>query len=200
LPFDRTRAATELKKGGWKKTAKGWVAPGSTKPFTLKLLALAKASNPVAFDVATRVAADLTTFGIKTTVVAVAPATFVSRIRGAEFDAVVVDVNIGLDPDLYPLLASTQAGTGGSNISGIQNAKLDGLLEAARLPGTTAARKTRYAALQDYLSTEQVMPPLLFRDYLVAYRADVQGPQPRELGDLSDRFWDVLTWRLAAGG
>ena len=22
----------------------------------------------------------------------------------------------------------------------------------------------------------------------------------RELGELSDRFWDVLTWRLAAGG
>ena len=78
--------------------------------------------------------------------------------------------------------------------------KLDALLVAARVPGTTAARKTRYAALQDYLSTEQVMPPLLFRDYLVAYRADVDGPKPRELGELSDRFWDVLTWRLAAGG
>jgi ABC-type oligopeptide transport system substrate-binding subunit len=150
--------------------------------------------------VARRAAADLTTFGIKTTMDAVSPATFVDRIRGADFDAAVVDVNIGLDPDLYPLLASTQAGTDGSNISGIQSAKLDVLLEAARLPGTTAARKTRYAALQDDLSTEQVMPPLLFRDYLVAYRADVEGPRPRELGDLSDRFWDVLTWRLAAGG
>jgi len=200
LPFDRSRAATELKKSGWKKTAKGWVAPKSTKPFTLKLLALDKASNPVAFDVATRIATDLTSFGIKTTVDAVKPATLVQRIRSAAFDAVVLDVNIGLDPDLYPLLASTQAGADGSNISGIQSAELDVLLEAARLPGTTVARKKRYAALQDYLSTEQVMPPLLFRDYLVAYRADVQGPQPRELGDLSDRFWDVLTWRLAAGG
>ena len=44
------------------------------------------------------------------------------------------------------------------------------------------------------------MPPLLFRDYLVAYRSVVDGPRARELGDLSDRFWDVLTWRLAAGG
>ena len=200
LPADRTRAATELKKSGWKKTSKGWVAPGTTKPFTLKLLALDKASNPVESDVAGRVAADLTKFGIKTTVVAVDPATLVQRIRDASFDAVLLDVNIGLDPDLYPLLASTQAGPDGSNISGVQSVKLDALLEAARLPGTTAARKTRYAALQDYLSTEQVMPPLLFRDYLVAYRSVVDGPRARELGDLSDRFWDVLTWRLAAGG
>ncbi len=200
LPFDRTRAAAELKKSGWKKTAKGWVAPKTTKPFTLKLLALDKASSPVAFDVASRVAADLTTFGIRTTVDAVTPATLVTRIRGAKFDAVLLDVNIGLDPDLYPLLASTQAGPDGSNISGVQSATLDGLLEAARKPGTTAARKAAYAALQEYLSTEQVMPPLLFRDYLVAYAAGVEGPRPRELGELSDRFWDVLTWRLAAGG
>ena len=132
----------------------------------------------MAFEVATRVAADLTRFGIKTTLVAVAPTAFVKRIRSAAFDAVVVDVNIGLDPDLYPLLASTQAGADGSNISGIQSTRLDALLEAARLPGTTAARKTRYAALQDYLSTEQVMPPLLFRDYLtVACPANVRGAQ-----------------------
>ena len=31
-----------------------------------------------------------------------------------------VDVRIGLDPDLYPLLASSQTLTGGSNVMGVQ--------------------------------------------------------------------------------
>ena len=198
LPFDLTRATTELKKAGWKKTSKGWIAPKQTKPFALKILALDPPSNPVSNAVAKSVAKDLTTFGIKTTVEELPASTLITRIQEHDFDAVVLGANIGLDPDLYPLMASTQAGPGGSNVSGIQSAELDKLLEAARKPGTTAARKTRYAALQDYLSTQQVMPPLAFPDHIVAYRPEIEGPQPRELGDLSDRFWDVLTWRLAA--
>jgi peptide/nickel transport system substrate-binding protein len=198
MPFDVKRATAELKKSGWKKTAKGWVAPKQTKPFTLKLLALDPSANPVSNAVAKAIARDLTAFGIKTTVTALPASTFIQRVQDHDFDAVVLDANIGLDPDLYPLLASTQAGPGGGNVSGIQSADLDKLLEDARKPGTTVARKARYAKLQDYLSTQQVMPPLLFRDHVVAYRSTVDGPQPRELGDLSDRFWDVLTWRLAA--
>ncbi len=198
MPFDRTRATAELKKSGWKKTSKGWIAPKQTKPFTLKILALDPSANPVANAVAKAIAKDLTTFGIKTTVTALPASTLIQRVQDHDFDAVLLDVNIGLDPDLYPLLASTQAGPGGGNVSGIQSEDLDVLLEEARKPGTTAARKARYAKLQDYLSTQQVMPPLLFHDHVVAHRATVDGPRPRELGDLSDRFWDVLTWRLAA--
>jgi ABC-type transport system substrate-binding protein len=198
MPFDVKRATAELKKSGWKKTAKGWVAPKQTKPFTLKLLALDPSANPVSNAVAKAIAKDLTTFGIKTSVTALPASTLIQRVQEHDFDAVVLDANIGLDPDLYPLLASTQSGPGGGNVSGIQSADLDTLLEDARKPGTTAARKARYAKLQDYLSTQQVMPPLLFHDHVVAYRSTVDGPQPRELGDLSDRFWDVLTWRLAA--
>jgi hypothetical protein len=29
-------------------------------------------------------------------------------------------------------------------------------------------------------------------------RDTVSGPVPRQVADPSDRFWDVLTWRLAA--
>jgi peptide/nickel transport system substrate-binding protein len=197
LPYDVTRAASELTKAGWKKTAKGWIAPKTTKPFSLQILALDKATNPLAFAIAGRVAKDLTTFGFRTTVVGLAPSVLVQRLREHAFDAVLLDANVGLDPDPYPLLASTQAGPDGSNISGIQNGDLDALLVEARKPGSLAARKKRYATLEDDMSTEQYMPPLYFRDYLVVYRDTVDGPHPRQLGDLSDRYWDVLTWRLA---
>ena len=170
LPHDLDKATAELKVAGWKKGAKGWFAPKATKPFTLEILALDKVTNPLSFDVATRVAKDLTDFGIETTVVGLAPSVLVQRLRDHDFDAVLLDANVGLDPDPYPLLASTQAGPDGSNISGIQNGELDALLADARKPGSIAARKKRYATLQKDMTKEQYMPPLYFRDYLVVYR------------------------------
>jgi hypothetical protein len=39
--------------------------------------------------------------------------------------------------------------------------------------------------------------PLAFADEVVVFRDTVQGPTVRQVTDGSDRFWDVLTWRLA---
>ena len=61
-------------------------------------------------------------------------------------------MTVGLDPDLYPLLASSQTVTGGSNVIGLQDPALDKLLVAARGPGTDARPKAAYAALQKRLA------------------------------------------------
>ena len=39
--------------------------------------------------------------------------------------------------------------------------------------------------------------PLAFADEVVVVHDTVEGPAPRQVTDASDRFWDVLTWRLA---
>ena len=108
------------------------------------------------------------------------------------------DVTIGLDPDLYPLLASSQTRTGGSNIAGVQDPALDKLLTAARAPGTDEARKAAYSALEKRLGTGRYLLPLAFSDEAVVVRDTVEGPSARQVADPADRFWDVLTWRLAA--
>ena len=77
----------------------------------------------------------------------------VGRLRGGNFVAAVADVNMGLDPDPYPLLASAQVQSGGSNVSGFQDPTLDAALVAARGPGTDAARGAAYARLQTLLGT-----------------------------------------------
>ncbi len=147
------------------------------------------------------VAADWKAFGLQTTVTGLPPAEFVQkRLQTGKFQSAAIDVNIGLDPDLYPLLASTQVVRGGSNFSGIQDVALDRYLVKARAPGTEAARKAAYAKLQERLVAKRYILPLAFRDELVVVSDRVQGQTVRELGDASDRFWDVLTWRLAGGG
>ena len=106
-------------------------------------------------------------------------------------------MTVGLDPDLYPLLASSQTLTGGSNVMGVQDPALDALLAKARAPGTDAARKAAYSALQKQLATGRYLLPLAFADEVVVARDTLEGPLLRQASDPSDRFWDVLTWRLA---
>ena len=108
-------------------------------------------------------------------------------------------MTIGLDPDLYPLLASSQTVTGGSNVIGLQDPALDKLLVAARGPGTTADREAAYAALQKQLAKGRYLLPLAFADESSWSATRSPDPSVRQVADPADRFWDVLTWRLAAG-
>ena len=197
--FDASAAATALKAAGWKKLATGWQAPKAKTAYTFDLLSPSQASNPVAWSSAELVASQWRAFGLKVTHVGLEPADLVSRLSAGNFIAALVEVNIGLDPDLYPLFASSQAVTGGANLTGIQDASLNALLVAARSPGTDAARKAAYAKLEAALVANPAMLPLFFQDDLVVVGGRVVGPAIRSLADLSDRYWDVLTWRLADG-
>ncbi len=69
---------------------------------------------------------------------------------------------------------------------------------AARKPGTAAAARPAYSALQAQLAKGRYVLPLAFADESIVVRDTLQGPVPRQVADPSDRFWDVLTWRLAA--
>jgi peptide/nickel transport system substrate-binding protein len=198
VEHDRNGAAAELQDAGWRKEDGKWYPKGAKEPFTIELITPDGESNPVLLRTAEEVARQWTSFGIATTVLPMAPNLFVSeRIRPAKFEAAAVDVVVGLDPDLYPLLGSRQAGEGGSNISGFQNLDLDKRLVAARKPGTEDARRKAYASVQEYLATAQVMLPLYWRDEPVVISDRVTGPAAHLLADPSDRFWDVLDWRLA---
>ena len=200
VEYSTTHAAQQLRAAGWKKTGGAWYAPRATKPFSIELITPDAASNPIAFATAQSVGKAWQAFGLTVKVVPLTPMAYVGdRLAKANFSAAVIDMNVGLDPDLYPLLASRQVRTGGPNISGVQSLVLDEKLIAARKPGTLANRRKAYADLQRFLAQSQVMLPLYFRDDATVVSDRVQGPRIRLLGDPSDRFWDVLTWRLAIG-
>jgi ABC-type transport system substrate-binding protein len=199
VAYSTHEAALNLEAAGWHKTAGKWYIGRSTKQVVVELIVPSKATNPVAYATAAFISKSWRSLGVLTHVVALTPAEFVGdRLTTADFKAAVVDINIGLDPDLFPLFASRQAGHGGSNISGVQSLVLDAKLIAARKPGTDAERKAAYIDLQKFLSATQVTLPMFFRDEPVVVSNRVTGGAVRLLGDPSDRFWDVLTWRLAA--
>ncbi len=200
VDYDRAAAVAALKKAGWTRSTDGWHLPKTKAPIKIDLLSTDEASNPVAFATAAAVARSWAAIGLDVTHEPLPPASFVGeRLATGAFKAAVADVTVGLDPDLYPLLASSQTRTGGSNVIGLQDPNLDKLLATARAPGTDAERKAAYAALQTALADKEYLLPLAFADESIVVRDTVQGPSSRQVADPADRFWDVLTWRLAAG-
>jgi peptide/nickel transport system substrate-binding protein len=196
--YDPEEAEFRLEQGGWKRVDGQWRRPGKKEPFTIELLSPDESSNPAAFATAAFVARSWTAFGIATKHTGLPAAEFVrERLTRGEFEAAVGDIAIGLDPDLYPLLASTQTLTGGSNVMGLQDRRLDRLLREAREPGTEAERRESYRAVQEQLTVGRYIIPLLYADETTVVHDQVIGPALRQVSDPSDRFWDVLTWRLA---
>jgi peptide/nickel transport system substrate-binding protein len=197
LTYDPAAAAKALEAAGWKKVEDHW-RPKATEAYTLELLSPDREMNPVLAAVAERVAADWQAIGLTVSLIEVDPGTLVSdHLQAGKFAAATIDLSIGHDPDLYPLLASSQTRTGGLNLIGLQDATLDALLAAARRPGPEDARKTAYAALQTALTAGRFVLPLAFADEVSVVSDRLSGAVVQPVGDPSDRFWDVLTWRLA---
>jgi ABC-type transport system substrate-binding protein len=198
LAHDVAAAAADLAAAGWSKLpAGGWAIPGSTEAYTLELLAPDATVNPTAAAVAAAIAEDWRAIGLTVSVVELPAMELVERLQAGEFAAAVVEIGVGLDPDVYPLLASSQTIAGGPNVSGIQDPALDAKLVAARRPGTDEAREAAYADLQAYLAANVFLGPIAWRDEVVVLSEAVSGPTVRRLGEAADRFYDVLTWRLA---
>jgi len=195
---DITAATKSLAEAGWKKAKDGWHLAGAKAPATLELLVPNRSANPILAAVGAQVASDWRTLGFGVSLVSIDPAQLAAeRLRNGTFTAAVVGISVGHDPDLYPLLASTQTQAGGANIFGLQDPTLDDLLEAARVPGDATARKAAFAAVQKRLSAASYVLPIAWPDTVVVLGNRVQGAVERTVSDGSERFWDVLDWRLA---
>jgi peptide/nickel transport system substrate-binding protein len=198
VPYDRKGASKALTKAGWAHKDDGWHLPNAKTPLTLEVLSPTQDTNPSLFRAAQAVVRDWKSLGFAVTHVALPPGEFVTdRLAPGTFQVAVADVNVGLDPDLYPLLASSQTLTGGSNVMGVQDPALDALLVKARAPGKDTDRIAAYGALEKQLAAGRYLLPLAFADEVVVVHDTLEGPILRQVSDPSDRFWDVLTWRLA---
>ena len=197
VKHDPKAAAKAMQAAGWSKKGGKWVAPGDKGAYRLELLTVTPDANPRLASVAEYVQDSWKTFGFDVSLVAVEAADLATRLRSGDFTAAVVDIAEGLEPDLYPLLATSQVRASGTNLAGFQDPPLDPLLEAARKPGTPEERAVAWKALLAALATRQPLLPLAWNDEVMLARG-LDGVTPRLIADTGDRYWDVLAWRLAA--
>ena len=201
VPTNAKAAAAALKKAGWTKVDGRLRPPGAKAAYTLELLSPDATMNPALHAVAEKVAADWAALGLTTSVVEADPATpMAERLQKGEFTAAVVDISIGHDPDLYPLLASSQTRTGGAERGRRpgRDARRAARRRPAR-PAPTEARKAAYTALQTRLAAGRYLLPIALPDEVVVARDTLEDVVVQPVSDGSERFWDVLTWRLADG-
>jgi peptide/nickel transport system substrate-binding protein len=199
-PYSRGAAVKLLESAGWTRVNERWRAPKAKRAFHLDLVSPDAASSPTLATFAERIAEGWQALGIDAKAVPMPPASLVGqRLQAGNFQAALVDLAVGHDPDLYPLFASSQVLGGGTNLSGIQDPALDRLLISAREAVDDAARRKAYGALEAYLSTNQIVLPLAVQDDPLVVGPRLIGPAPRTLADASERFGDVLSWRLANG-
>jgi ABC-type transport system substrate-binding protein len=198
-PYGFSDAQGYLLTAGWHSSTAGWTTPKGTAVYSMDLLTPDEASNAVIYRTAVQVAGSWRGIGMAVQLDAVPMATYLDRLDKGQFGAAVVDYEVGLDPDLGPMLLSSQVGSGGSNVAGMQDPTLDQMLLAARKTVDPAARQVAVSAVERYVSSSLPILPLAFRDYDLVVSNRVWGIQSNQLADPSGRFWDVIDWRLASG-
>jgi peptide/nickel transport system substrate-binding protein len=200
VAYDAGAAEKALMAAGWTRGPESWVPKGAKTALSIGVLAPEQVANPVAYETAKAAVADWRAIGLDARLTALPAAELLGeRLHPGGFQSAVLPLAIGLDPDLYPLLASSQTRGGGANVSGLQDPSLDQLLSAARAPGADAARLAAWKALESRLDSSFYILPIAFRAEYVVLRNTVTGPTPRPVSTSGDRFYDVLTWRLLVG-
>jgi ABC-type transport system substrate-binding protein len=198
-PYSFYDATSYLSTARWERTLTGWMAPGDTTDYTMELLTLDQTTNPVVFATASKVAAAWQAIGLSVQLDAVSASSYIARLDSGDYSAAIAVVNVGLDPDLEPLLLSSQIGSGGSNVSGVADASLDQLLIGVHKTVDPVARQAAVSALEKYVSTVLPILPLDFREYDLVVSNRVRGQVSNQIAYPQGRFWDVLDWRLASG-
>jgi len=197
LPVRGIEYATKQFEGAkWRFKDGVWV-DAEKKPVSLEILTLPAGPYPDDAAVARQAAAAWIAFGVPTIVTEVDAETLTTRLATGEFDLVVLNVEVGIDPDLYPLLGSAAVLSGG-NVVGIQLKELDALLNEARKPAERAARAKALAAVQRWCAANNYLLPIRFKAEELLVSPRLTGLVPLLVREPETHLRDVLSFRLAA--
>ncbi|MFM8894490.1 MAG: ABC transporter substrate-binding protein, partial [Actinomycetales bacterium] len=197
LPVRGVEYATKQFEGAkWRFKDGVWV-DAEKKPVSLEILTLPAGPYPEDTAVAKQAAAAWTAFGIPTLVKEVDAEMLTARLATGDFDLVVLNVDVGIDPDLYPLLGSAAVLSGG-NVVGIQLKELDALLNEARKPAEREVRVKALAAVQRWCAANNYLLPIRFKAEELLVSPRLTGLVPLLVREPETHLRDVLSFRLAA--
>jgi peptide/nickel transport system substrate-binding protein len=133
--------------------------------------------------------------GVRATVLPVEPGQISQLLENGEFAAILMDVNMRGDPDLYPLW-SESAVMEGQNYGGWRNRQASELLEQARQLTSVGLRTTRYYHFQQIFADQVPALLLYYHTYTYGIADQVQQVTIGPLTTPSDRFATISDWFL----
>ena len=111
-----------------------------------------------------------------------------------QYDALLIGITGGGDPDPYPLFHSSEIADPGHNFSGYFTLPLDRALENSRRTSDQAKRRELISTVFNAVSVDSPVIFLYFSDYLYVQSKTVQGLRLMPITAPSDRFWNAYDW------
>jgi len=156
---------------------------------------ISTSDEPPRLAAARQIADDLNAVGMKVSVKAVPFGELVDRVaRARAFDALLVGITVGNDPDPYPFFHSSQLNDPGDDFSGYSTLPMDRLLEQARRTVDQAKRRELFAQVWTAIATDVPVVFLYYSDYLYAQSHTVRGLKVAPVNDPPQRFWNIEDW------
>ena len=158
---------------------------------------IATSDEPPRLAAARQIADDLAAVGMKVEVRALPFVDLVDRVaRQRDFDALLVGITVGNDPDPYPFFHSSQVNDPGDDFSGYSTQSTDRLLEQARRTVDQGKRRELLAQVWHAIATDIPVVFLYYTDYLYAQSRVLHGFRVAPVNDPPQRFWNVEDWYM----
>jgi peptide/nickel transport system substrate-binding protein len=173
--YDPEKAKALLAEAGWKdRDDDGVVEDKRGKPFAFTILT--NQGNDERKKVAEIIQQRLKEIGVKADIQVIEWAAFLKEyVRPRRFDAVILGLGTGVDPDQYAVWHSSQTGPDQMNRTGYSNPEVDHLLEAGRTTCHQEERVKFYRRIQEILAEDLPMLFLYFKDELPVVASRVHG-------------------------
>jgi ABC-type transport system substrate-binding protein len=164
LPYDPAGAARLLHEAGWRKNAQG-ILEKDGQPLAFTLITNAGNEERQAIMVIAQNA--WRRLGVKIEILSLEWAVFIrERVNKLDFDAVVLGWSMGLDPDIFQIFHSSQAGPQQLNFVGYQNPRADELMVRIRREYDDARQTAMARELHRLIARDQPYTFLYVRQAL----------------------------------
>jgi peptide/nickel transport system substrate-binding protein len=179
---DPARARALLAAAGWTdRNGDGIVEDRDGRPFTFTIRT--NQGNEERRKIAELVQQRFKEIGVAAEIQIIEWATLIGEfLKKRRYEAVILGLGVGTDPDQYVIWHSSQTGPDQMNRSGYANPEVDALLEAGRSSCAQEDRVKYYHRFQEVLAEDQPFIFFYFRDALPVVSSRVRGIDPGPAG------------------
>jgi len=151
--------------------------------------------EPTLINLANQIAIQWAQLRLDVRVQALTQEEFVQRLADADFEAAIVELPLGSDPDPFPYWHAGQS-PDGKNWGGVNDDRLSELLERARRDPNGINRAILYRQFQELFIERAIAIPLYYPLFSYAVSRRVEGVQLGFIGTTVDRFRSIGMWTL----